>query len=202
MVGESLTRDSALQYWALRPCTIITKKLISDDRKTSNATQFASKLEYINKEYTKKASFLENFELVPFTESNNARHNTDIEDLQFWSLYMSFSYCPKCYKLFYEPLKSNFGKRYKAKRKCSCNSKCVSPTLQYFPDHCLHLKPEHCRLLSPFNISVGRYSRSAEYRQKTNIFRLQWKPSSVLNSINDLSARQDRLVLQMFISLF
>lgn len=118
----------------------------------------------------------------------------DISDLLFWSKYLSFSYCERCFQLHFQPLKSNFGSSLAPRVKCErSKNKYVVPRFDMFPRQLMTLSESDIKILRPFIVHIAPYSRAQDgYRYKNGIFFLTCKPDSVLYTIQNLQDNKQK----------
>ena len=82
--------------------------------------------------------------------------------------------------------------------KCKCKGKYVIPMLKQIPQELLHLSKDDIKLLSPFDIDVGKYvMKPYGYRAKSAAFALHVKERNVQDVIEDIECteRKHRFVL-------
>ena len=125
---------------------------------------------------------------------------SEAEDLQFWAIYQSWTFCDSCGKLDPQKLLPPFRKRAPSRflTACKCRGGTYEvPSTDDVPLVLRTLTIEDQRLLSPFTVHCGNYRRIFNgYRQRTGPFRVTWSKPCVRDQIDAIQDehRHNRLV--------
>ena len=121
----------------------------------------------------------------------------DAENLQFWAIHGSTTYCLNCQKLLPVKLLSRWTNRPIVKGKTSCT--CIqggyySPNADGIPDVLKNLSNSEICSLRPLTVHCGQHTHlPISYRQKGGTFRLTWSKLSVLEQIEKLDNQPSQL---------
>ena len=121
---------------------------------------------------------------------------TVAENLIFWAKY--------CHSVYKQKLFQNFEARNVMKYvvKCKWKGKYIVPLSKNIPCLLLGLSNEDIKLLSPFQIDVGKYvMKPYGYRSKSGVFALIVKQTKVHDMIEDIDCaeRKQRFVATNFV---
>ena len=128
---------------------------------------------------------------------NSIIRKDEAEDLAFWLQYQSWTYCPKCNMLEPHKLQPSFARRTATTihARCKCgNGVYTVPSVDNVPIILRSLSLEDQRVLSPFEVHCGDYSR-----QRTGPFRVTWCLTLVTQKIEAIpDARRKQLLFQAY----
>ena len=134
---------------------------------------------------TKYANFLGS----PETNFVDQQHGEVDDDLCFWAVYRSWTYCKECGSVDRLKLMPSFQSKLPVKLKSNChckNARYIVPCLQNIPDGGL----SYCDILTlrPLDIHVGDYKCLKHgYQQKTNMCRVSWSEFSTEEKISEIT---------------
>ena len=176
------------RFWRYRKWKILCH---DDDRETKIRT-FKNDLERHRQRLEEELDdFCEKFEHK--TAHENAEqwfYETEAQNLEFWMVHGSWTYCDRCKKLMELKLFPRFAKRplVKSVKSCNCTDhRYLVPKYENVHDSLKNLSQKEIIVLQPLEIHTGEYKRMRNgYRQKTDKFRVTWTKISVQNKINRL----------------
>ena len=188
------TKIKSLAFWKNRKW-----KAISSDTKDSQRIrnyQRDSKARQNTEENAKLQFIAQNEERELAENAPRQIYKREAENLQFWMIHCSWSFCEKCKKLFEQKLMPNYSKRplLKTEKQCNCSqNRYITPVLKDIPKELRNLSMNQIYALRPFDVHLGEINRTRNgYRQKTAMFRLSWSEKKVTEKILDLESGDQR----------
>ena len=131
--------------------------------------------------------------------SQNAQkqlYKKEAENLHFWMVHCSWTYCAKCKMLLEQKVMPNYSKRpmFKSLKQCSCSqNRYVTPAIREIPKELKNLTMQQIYALRPFDVHLGEVKKSNNgYRQESTMFRVSWSKKKVSEQILELEPEQQR----------
>ena len=195
------TEQQSFQLWNARIWTLIGR----DDNTANRCARFHE--ETRNREERHRADMLQfaqdNGAAVPHPNAEAYLATVDAENLAFWAVHGSTTYCANCNKLLQLRLLSRWSNRPKvsAKGHCTCvEGRYFTPQPNEVPVVLRNLSNSEICSLRPLTVHTGQYIRLENgYRKKAGTFRLSWSRLSVVDQIQAL---QDDLSRQRVMTAY
>ena len=184
--------DDAATFWALRQQTSMLQYSVSLRREQQLAERRRQRSDTI---HDQEQTFLQ-IHAVADNQENSIIETSEAEDLDFWAMYKSWTFCSTCGKLDPVKLLPPFRNRRPTGLFTGC--KCSRGTYQVPSTDDVPLVPrrltiEDQRVLSPFDVPCGEYRRIFNgYRQRTGPFRVSWSTALVRESIDHITDEDRR----------
>ena len=188
------TNILSFSFWAKRVWKYLTRDVDRANRIQRLEEEIASRVETIA---SKKREFTNSLtDKQQGTEASTSYYAQEAQDLEFWMVHSSWTYCEKCNQLYTTKMMQNFSKRPEVKtyKTCTCEKKrYVVPKFEDVPQELRNLSEHEVRALRPLDIHTGDYERHKHgYRRKGGMFRLTWSEKSVQEKIEELGVRSKR----------
>ena len=184
----------SFNFWSKRVWKYLTRDVEKANRIQRLEEEIASRAETTER---KKREFTNSSNgKTQAPEASTSYFEQEAEDLEFWMVHSSWTYCEKCNQLYSTKMMPNFSKRPEVKTYKTCTfekKRYVVPKYEDVPQELRNLSEYEVRVLRPLDVRMGDYERRKhEYRRKGGMFRLTWSEKSVKEKIQELGTQSKR----------
>lgn len=188
------TKIKPLAFWKKRHWKAVSAETKDAERIRNYKRDYKARQ---NKEENDKLNFIVQNEDEELPQNAQRQiYKKDADNLQFWMVHSSWTFCEKCKRLLEQKLMPNYAKRpmLKSVKQCNCTEKrYVIPAMKDVPKELKNLTMQQIYALRPFDVHLGEVKRSNNgYRQKTGMFRVSWSEKEVTKIILQLEPHLPR----------
>lgn len=168
---------AAEQFWSLRKMSCVLTDTFQVETPEGEEDELT---ERHNRDEEQRVQFQTEYAdyLSRETTENAERSITIANDLHFWAVYRSWTFCQDCGSLDKIKLMPSFQSKLPVKWNKNCHCKDVRyivPCIENIPECLKNLTYADIITLRPVEMHVGDYKRLQHgYRQKTNMCRVTW----------------------------